>query len=187
MATFLFRGTHVSPPSSVRNAPAAEIAAYICFGSFGSIWIEWQLPPAPGCHCSRVSCWTSPITGDHVSPLSSDRKSAPGVAPRNSVSGSLSWPGACQTSSSFRPVSSGSPRPQAVPGLPEVARALHGPAVDEVVAGDVEGSPSVVLHRVEDRPPGEQRALELPVAAVFVAAEQEAPRVPRSSRTPIAD
>jgi len=64
---------------------------------------------------------------------------------------------------------------RAGPGLAEVARSLHGPAVDKVVAGDVEVSVTRVLHGVEDRPAREERALELPVPAVLVAAEQEQP------------
>ena len=45
-------GCHVSPPSSVRNAPAAEMAMNIRLGSLGSRMIVCRhMPPAPGCQC----------------------------------------------------------------------------------------------------------------------------------------
>jgi hypothetical protein len=45
-------GRQVVPPSSVRNAPAAEMAMNIRAGSLGSSRMVWrQRPPAPGCQC----------------------------------------------------------------------------------------------------------------------------------------
>src|SRR5205823_2213968 len=64
-------GFQVLPPSSVRNAPAAEIAMKMRFGFFGSIRIECRhIPPAPGCHFGPVSCWRSPDNSLHDVPPS---------------------------------------------------------------------------------------------------------------------
>ena len=47
----LLIGFQVLPPSSVRNAPAAEIAMYIRSGLLGSrMMVCRHIPPAPGCH-----------------------------------------------------------------------------------------------------------------------------------------
>src|ERR1043166_6227887 len=47
----LLIGFHVFPPSSLRNAPAAEIAIKIRPAFFGSSTIVCRhIPPAPGCH-----------------------------------------------------------------------------------------------------------------------------------------
>ena len=68
----LFSGSQVSPPSSLRKTPAAEIATYIVWSFSGSIWIECvHMPPAPGFHCSRVGCSIRLRTGSQVAPLSS--------------------------------------------------------------------------------------------------------------------
>src|SRR5881275_1280030 len=69
----LLIGFHVLPPSSVRNAPAAEIATNIRFGFFGSIKIECKhIPPAPGCHFGPVSCLRRPDSSLHDLPPSFD-------------------------------------------------------------------------------------------------------------------
>src|SRR5204862_1210353 len=50
-------GFQLLPPSSVRNAPAAEIAMKMRFGFFGSIRVECRnIPPAEGCHLGPVLC-----------------------------------------------------------------------------------------------------------------------------------
>src|SRR5262245_36230728 len=49
----LLIGFQFLPPSSVRNAPAAEMAMYMRLGFFGSMQIVWSpSPPAPGDHLS---------------------------------------------------------------------------------------------------------------------------------------
>src|SRR5437016_3378109 len=54
-------GFHVLPPSSVRKAPAAEMAMYMRFGLAGSSRIVWRhIPPAPGCHLGPVPWPRSP-------------------------------------------------------------------------------------------------------------------------------
>src|SRR5438034_7878213 len=61
-------GFHVLPASSVRKAPAAEIAMYIRPGVFGSSKIVCRhIPPAPGCHFGPVP-WRSE---EHTSELQS--------------------------------------------------------------------------------------------------------------------
>jgi len=63
------------------------------------------------------------------------------------------------------------------PGLASVGRALNGRAVDAVVRGHVEIV--LVLDRVEDVPPRQERIVDLPGAAVRAAAQDEEP-LPRS-------
>ena len=66
------------------------------------------MPPAPGFHWSRVSCWVRLITVSNVFAPSVERSNAPGAAPSQSTPGSL--PGrTCHVFSSVRPVSSGRP------------------------------------------------------------------------------
>src|SRR2546427_180411 len=53
----LLIGFQVLPPSSVRNAPAAEMAIHIRRGLPGSrMMVCRHMPPAPGCHCGLVPC-----------------------------------------------------------------------------------------------------------------------------------
>ena len=55
-------GVHVSPPSSVRNAPAAEMAMNIRCGFDGSSTIVCRhRPPAPGCQREPEPCSRSPV------------------------------------------------------------------------------------------------------------------------------
>jgi hypothetical protein len=73
---------HVSPPSSLRKAPAAEIATKIRSGLLGSRMIVCRhIPPAPGCHEGPVLCLRSPESSFHVSPPSVDLKSAASSTP----------------------------------------------------------------------------------------------------------
>ena len=58
-----------------------------------------------------------------------------------------------------------------LPGLAAVDRALHRRAVDEVVCGRMEEAVTRITRGVEDLPAREERPLELPGAAGFVAAE----------------
>ena len=54
-------GFQVSPPSSVRNAPAAEIAMKIRSGFLGSrMMVCRHIPPAPGCHFGPEPCLRNP-------------------------------------------------------------------------------------------------------------------------------
>src|SRR6267142_7011567 len=91
-------GFHVMPPSSVRNAPADEIATKIRLGFFGSSMIVCRhRPPPPGCHCGPVPWPRSPETSFQVSPPSVVRKSAASSTPAYTMSGSVSDGSRCQT------------------------------------------------------------------------------------------
>src|SRR5204863_7609362 len=61
----------------------------------------------------------------------------------------------------------------ALPGLAEVARAVRRRAVDRVVRRRMQRPRARVAHRVEDLPAGEMRALDRPIAAGFVAGQDE--------------
>src|SRR5215469_12234741 len=94
----LLIGFHVLPPSSLRNAPAAEIAITIRFGFVGSRMIVCrQRPPAPGCQCGPVSLLRRPDSSVQLLPPSVDLNSAASSAPAKIVSGSLSDGSKCQT------------------------------------------------------------------------------------------
>src|SRR2546428_3287060 len=91
-------GFHVVPPSSVRNAPADEIATNSRLGFFGSSMIVCRhRPPAPGCHCGPVPWPRSPESSFQFSPPSVERKSAASSTPAYTVSGSVSDGSRCQT------------------------------------------------------------------------------------------
>src|SRR5205085_851887 len=61
----------------------------------------------------------------------------------------------------------------AFPGLSQVARAVHGRAVDEIVRAGVERAVAGIDERVEDVPACQQRPFDLPVAPALVAVEEE--------------
>ena len=64
-------GRHVLPASSVRNAPAAEMATKIRAGSLGSRTIVCRHnPPAPGCQADPEPWPRSPGSSCHVCPPS---------------------------------------------------------------------------------------------------------------------
>src|SRR5437879_7615485 len=91
-------GFHVVPPSSVRNAPADEIATNIRLGSFGSWMIGCRhKPPPPGCHCGPVPWPRSPESSFQFSPPSVERKRAASSTPAYTVSGSANEGSRCQT------------------------------------------------------------------------------------------
>src|SRR2546425_3628788 len=69
-------GFHDLPPSSERNAPAAEMATYMRRGLVGSSRIVWRhIPPAPGCHLGPVPWPRRPGSSCHVLPPSVVRNS----------------------------------------------------------------------------------------------------------------
>ena len=62
-------GCQVWPPSSVRKAPAAEMAMYIRCGSLGSSRMVCRhMPPAPGCHLGPVPWPRRPASSCHDLP-----------------------------------------------------------------------------------------------------------------------
>src|SRR5436853_426459 len=91
-------GSHVVPPSSVRKAPAAEIATYIRLGFVGSRTIVCKhMPPAPGCHLGPVPCPRSPESSCQFFPPSFERNSAASSTPAYTVSGSVTEGSRCHT------------------------------------------------------------------------------------------
>src|SRR2546425_5901974 len=66
----------VAPPSSVRKAPADEMAIHIRCGLLGSrIMVCRHIPPAPGCHLGPVPWPRRPGSSCHVLPPSVVRNS----------------------------------------------------------------------------------------------------------------
>src|ERR1700691_4682663 len=91
-------GFQVLPPSSVRKAPAAEIAMKILCGSLGSrMMVCRHMPPAPGCHLGPVPCPRKPESSCQFSPPSVERKMAASSTPAYTVSGSVSDWSRCHT------------------------------------------------------------------------------------------
>src|SRR6202158_1784537 len=91
-------GRHVLPPSSVRKAPAAEIAIKIRRGSLGSKIMVWRhIPPAPGCQRGPEPWPRSPESSCQVCPASVERNNAASSTPAYTVAGSLSDGSRCQT------------------------------------------------------------------------------------------
>src|ERR1700740_1654982 len=91
-------GFHVSPASSLRNAPAAEIATKIRRGLLGSRTIVCRhMPPAPGCHLGPVPCPRNPESSFQFLPPSVERNNAASSTPAYTVSGSLSEGSTCHT------------------------------------------------------------------------------------------
>src|SRR5665213_518114 len=89
---------HVSPPSSVRNAPADEIAINIRFSLLGSSTIVCRhIPPAPGCQCGPDPCFRSPDNSSQFFPPSPDRNIAASSIPAYTVSASVSEGSKCHT------------------------------------------------------------------------------------------
>src|ERR1700733_4428636 len=91
-------GFQLLPASSVRNAPAAEIAIHILCGLLGSrIIVCRHIPPAPGCQLGPVPCPRSPESSCQFSPPSVERKMAASSTPAYTVSGSVSEGSRCHT------------------------------------------------------------------------------------------
>src|ERR1700678_3855837 len=94
----LLIGLQVQPPSSVRNAPAAEIAMKILFGFAGSSRIVCRhIPPAPGCQCGPEPCPRSPESSCHVCPPSAEWNNAASSTPAKIESASVSEGSRCHT------------------------------------------------------------------------------------------
>jgi hypothetical protein len=75
-------GSQLLPPSSVRNAPAALIAAKIRCSSVGCSRIVCrQSPPAPGCQDEPVPCSRRPLSSCHDVPPSVVLNSAASSTP----------------------------------------------------------------------------------------------------------
>src|SRR5579883_203210 len=91
-------GFQVAPQSSVRNAPAAEIAMYMRPAFDGSITMVCSpIPPAPGCQRLPVEWLRSPGSSCQLAPPSVERNMAASSTPANTVSGSVSEGSRCQT------------------------------------------------------------------------------------------
>src|SRR5208282_491267 len=95
-------GFQVLPPSSVRNAHAAEMAIQIRWVSRlrepGSrIIVCRHMPPAPGCHFGPVPWPRRPGSSFQFSPPSVERKMAASSTPAYTVSGSVSEGSRCHT------------------------------------------------------------------------------------------
>src|ERR1043165_6961213 len=91
-------GRHDFPPSSVRKAPAAEMAIYIRCGLLGSSTMVCRhRPPAPGCQRGPVPCSRNPESSCQVCPPSLVRNIAASSTPAYTVSGSFIDGSKCQT------------------------------------------------------------------------------------------
>src|SRR5207244_10522246 len=91
-------GFQVLPPSSVRKAPAAEMAIQIRCGLLGSrIIVCRHKPPAPGCHLGPVPWPRNPGSSFQFFPPSVERKMAASSTPAYTVSGSVSDGSRCHT------------------------------------------------------------------------------------------
>src|SRR5213594_2579680 len=89
---------HVLPASSVRNAPAAEMAMIIRFAALGSRRIVCRhSPPAPGCQDGPETWPRSPESSCQVRPASVEQNKAASSAPAYTVSESVSEGSRCQT------------------------------------------------------------------------------------------
>src|SRR5262249_17727338 len=94
----LLIGLQVLAPSSVRNAPAAEMAMNIRWGLVGSSTMVWRpKPPAPGCQPGADACWRRAASSCHDLPPSVERNSAASSTPAYTVSGSWSDGSRCHT------------------------------------------------------------------------------------------
>ena len=152
-----FVGCQLSPPSSVRKTPAAEIPIHSLLGVVRVEVIECVIkPPAPGVHFSRVSWPSTPSLTCQVAPESSERKSTPGSPPSQRVVGSEAWrglevPGRRELQPALlRQAETLRPRP----GLTEVGRALDRPAVDPAVRAGVQGAVARIDDGMVDLPAG---------------------------------
>ena len=91
-------GFQVAPPSSVRKAPAAEMAMHMRCGLLGSrMMVCRHMPPAPGCHLGPVPWPRRPGSSAQFWPPSVERKMAASSTPAYTVSGSVSDGSRCQT------------------------------------------------------------------------------------------
>src|SRR5271169_6704272 len=94
----LLIGFHDRPPSSVRKAPAAEIAMNIRLGSLGSrMTVCRHIPPAPGCQCGPEPCPRSPESSCQLCPPSADWNNAASSTPAYTPSASVSEGSRCHT------------------------------------------------------------------------------------------
>src|SRR5208283_55140 len=91
-------GSQLSPPSSVRNAPAADMAMNMRCEFDGSSRTECRhMPPAPGCQAGPVPCLRNPDSSCQVWPPSLDWNNAASSTPAYNVSGEASDGSMCQT------------------------------------------------------------------------------------------
>src|SRR5687767_9819074 len=91
-------GRHVLAASSVRNAPAEEIAMNMRSSLVGSSRIVWRhKPPAPGAHCEPEPWPLSPGSSCQLVPPSSVRNSAASSTPAYTTSGSVREGSRCHT------------------------------------------------------------------------------------------
>src|SRR5713101_9082245 len=91
-------GRHVLPASSVRKAPADEMAMYIRLELLGSRRIVCRhIPPAPGAHLGPEPWPRSPESSCHDFPPSLERNIAASSTPAYTVSDSVSEGSRCQT------------------------------------------------------------------------------------------
>src|SRR5258708_30182852 len=94
----LLIGSHVLPPSSVLNAPAAEIAIKIRLGSLGSrMTVCRHMPPAPGAQCGPEPCPRKPESSSQFCPPSADRNNAASSIPAYTSSTFFSDGSRCHT------------------------------------------------------------------------------------------
>src|SRR5207237_5938327 len=94
----LLIGFQVLPPSSVRKAPAAEMAIHIRLGLLGSrMMVCRHMPPAPGCHLGPVPWPRSPESSCQLCAPSVERKRAASSMPAYTVSGSVREGSRCHT------------------------------------------------------------------------------------------
>src|SRR6267142_2532 len=94
----LLMGFQDFPPSSLRNAPAAEMAIKIRPGFLGSSKIVCRhIPPAPGCQFGPVPCPRKPYFFFQRFPPSVVLNNAASSTPAYTVSGSVSEGSRCQT------------------------------------------------------------------------------------------
>src|SRR6202007_3383442 len=130
-------GRHVSPASSLRNAPAAEIATNIRLELLGSRTIVCRhIPPAPGCHLGPVPWPRKPESSFQFSPPSVERNNAASSTPAYTALGSVSDGSRCHT----RLNSQGCCVPSYhrwVPGLPSYSNLL--PTVSHVLPPSLQG------------------------------------------------
>src|ERR1035438_7440439 len=94
----LLIGFQVLPASSVRKAPAAEMAIYIRSRSLVSwMMVCRHMPPAPGIQCGPDPCPRRPANSTQLAPPSVDLNSAASSTPAKTVSKSASEGSRCQT------------------------------------------------------------------------------------------
>src|SRR5262249_26697150 len=91
-------GFQVFPASSVRNAPAAEMAITIRLGLLGSMMTVCRhIPPAPGCHFGPELCPRSPASSCQFWPPSLEKNKAASSTPAYTVLASVGEGSKCHT------------------------------------------------------------------------------------------